>query len=274
MSILGEYRGLWSLWCILVSFPFKCKSILFRDISFLQYPRTSMIQRLLPLRPSMQRKWHILVQRCCFSQMNCSVFLEERHYQNNFCQMQSLKGALGVWYSVLSLWFKELTRHLLSETGYWAWHSFSGTVLVFISMLMWGPVTAFLYGKIHEPKRRCSLIWHRASWLPLSLDRDLRGVWGSGEAPSGQRTYPNSVVLALASSWIQSLPYVPTPMGMKSFLFERKMILDPPFGTCIESFPFIWSSSCMIPAINYSLEIALFNAFLHFDCYGIFQEEI
>lgn len=133
--------------CGVFCFSFKCKCILFWVISFLQYPRKPMIQRLLPLRHSIQRKWHMLAQRCCFSHMNCSVFLEEPHHQNMFCQMQSLKGAQGVWYSVLFLWFKELTRHLLSETGYWAWHSFSETVVVFISILMWGIVTAFLYGK-------------------------------------------------------------------------------------------------------------------------------
>lgn len=125
-----------------------------------------------------------------------------------------------------------------------------------------------------EPKRRCSLIQHRAAWLPLSLDRDLRGIWGFGGAASGQRPYPDSVVLALGSSWIQNLPYAPTPMGMKSSLFERQMVLDPPLLTCVESFPFIWSPSCIIPAINYSLEIALFRIFFHYDYYVVFFYQI
>lgn len=232
-----------------------------------------MIQWLLPLRPSLHRKWHMLAQRCYFSHTYCSVFLEEQHYQNIFCQIVSLKGALGLWHT-LSRWFKELTRHLLSETGYWAWQSFSEPVLVFISTFMWGrycfPLSPQIHFKNHDPKRRCSLIWHRAAWLPLFLDRDLGGIWGSGGDASGQRPYPDSVVLALGSSWIKNLPYAPTPMVMKSSLFERQMILDPPLLTCIASFPFIWSPSCIIPAINYSLEIALFNILLHCDCYGIF----
>lgn len=73
--------------------------------------------------------------------------------------------------------------------------------------------------------------------------------------------------LSGTGSWIQlnlELPYAPTPTGMESSLLERQMILDPPLLTCIESFPFISSPSCIIPAINYSLENALCNIFFSF----------
>lgn len=117
-------------------------------------------------------------------------------------------------------------------------------VLMCFSMLTWDPVTweaMFCFPlqqnnfKTPKSKRRGAVIQYGMVlplWearLPVSLDYDLRGIWGLGAAASCQRPYSGSVVLACSSSWIESLPYALTPVGMESSLCEKQMILAPPY---------------------------------------------
>lgn len=76
-------RAYVSLGCILVClFFFFLMQVyycyLWKDL-FLQYPRNSIIAPIAP-RPSVDRKWHILAQRCCFTHIQCSVFFEGQYW--------------------------------------------------------------------------------------------------------------------------------------------------------------------------------------------------
>lgn len=153
---------------------------------------------------------------------------------------------------------KWLPRHLLSEIGYWARQTSSWActgIPVFVSVFVWDPVTekAILcfplwqnHFEIPERKREAPAIQYGMVlplWearLPVSLDWDLWGICGPGAATSCQRPYPDSMVLALGSSWIHSLPYAVTPTGIKSSLYVRHMILAQPYTELHEfiSFPF------------------------------------
>lgn len=120
--------------------------------------------------------------------------------------------------------------------------------------------------KAHEPKSRAAacMAWScLAASLPGQRPQRNLGVWSSC-----LRTEAISRLLDPAEFKVYHMPQL--PMGMESSLLERQIILHPPLLTYTEPFSFISSPSCIIPATSYSLEIALFNIFLHFDCYGIF----
>lgn len=125
---------------------------------------------------------------------------------------------------------------------------------------------SFMAKSPQSPRAQKLHVWHGVACLPLSRDRGLRGIRGSGAAASGQRPYPDS--------WIQlnsKFTICPnSPWGWNLLCLRDKLFCIPLYLTYTEPFSFISSPSCIIPATSYSLEIALFNIFLHFDCYAIF----
>lgn len=187
--------------------------------------------------------------------------------------MLSLKGALGVWHSVLSLLFKELTRHNIRDLPL-GLAEFLRLCLCLLPHSCEAHLLLFFMAKLPQnPWAQKSCFYSNMAWS--SFTASLPGQRPQRNLGVRNNCLRPEVISQLSGigSWIQlnsELPHAPTPAQMESSLFERQMILDPPLLTYIELFPFISNPFCIIPAINYSLENALLNIFFHYDCYGIF----